>query len=687
MISNRLDITNDKPTKYARSIWAIVGLILILWGLRVANYVTTLSWVTLFAIVSIALGLLVIFIASMAKTPYSPELRWVGLIALFLVVIMFGVWAYLQIYQVPGYGTDEIAFDQYAGFLAAHFHNPYLTSMLPSFKRYGVSPNSYTFLLDGSVVSRLSYPSLSFLFYVPLEWIGIDQQSAIILNLVGWATGMIFMYRLLPREIKGIAIIVGSFSVYVGYAVGGVTDALFVPFLIVAAFQWDRFGLSDMPWLRRYISPIALGIAMAVKQNAWLILPLICIALYIEDRHNISNQGNNLRRSVRYALITVVAFLLPNLPFILDSPLQWFSGIFQPILAHAIPAGQGIVGFSLFVGLGGGSLTAYSVLEFMALVFVIGAYVIGYRFIKQLVFFMPSFVFFFASRSFGSYFVTMLPALIISLVSTSRIDAGLDKSKVVSIYSAMLIALLAGFGVSILFKSPLQLNIVSIHTTGEVQTIDQVTVSVTNNSGHPVTPHFSVQESGTVTAFWNPVGGSPTISANSSENVVLQAPNFYGMPPIVGGFQVVAYTTSPATVSVSSIFIAQQYHIKIYPDAVDKLVPLNHVIPVQAQLVNQFNQPVNLSKVKIYFSQIIYGQNGLLPGNAVIYSKDDNSLTKYQGTSPVYALTNSTGQATFYIEGRTLFRDPLYFEANLVSSTKYYPFGYSEILSIRFTSG
>ncbi len=676
-------VLDSKPT-VARLLWATVGFVVILWALRIADYVTSLSWVTLFCVLAIGLGLFIIFVAVLSESHRSIELRWAGISALAASIILLGVWAYLQVYQIPGYGTDELAFDQYAGLLAAHWHNPYLTSMLPSFKRYGVSPNSYTFLLNGGVVSKLSYPALSFLFYVPFEWLGIDQQGAVVVNLIAWAVSIVLMYRLLPREFKALSVIVGSFSVYVGYAVGGVTDALFVPFAILAAYQWDRFGSRDLSFVRRYLSPVCLGLAMAIKQNIWLVLPLICLAFFLEDHENFSSHKMQRKKALKYLTITVVAFIIPNLPFIIDAPIQWFDGILQPVLASAVPAGQGIIGFSLYLGLGGGSLTIYTVIELLTVIMIVVGYAVGYRYLKQLAFFLPAYVFFFATRSFGSYFVTLLPALLISVISVKRSNMGLPKATVVRYFLGMLVVMVAFFGIGIIFNSPFQINIVSIHTTGEVQTVDQVTAIITNETNKTLRPYFSIQEYGTVTAFWNVSNNITTIGPRQTVTVILDAPNFYAMPPITGGFQLVAYTSNPGSVSTSSVFIAQQYHIKIYPDAINKLEPLGKVIPVEAQLVNQFNQPVHLSGIKIYFSQIVYGQQGLLPGYAVIYSNTDNEYAKYLGTSPVYGITNSSGQVEFYIVGKTVFRDPVYFEADLVNSTKLYPYGYSEILYLRF---
>ena len=58
----------------------------------------------------------------------------------------------------------------------------------------------------------------------------------------------------------------------------------------------------------------------------------------------------------------------------------------------------------------------------------------------------------------------------------------------------------------------------------------------------------------------------------------------------------------------------------------------------------------------------------------------------YSGQTPVQALTNAQGIATFRITLRSHLpaNDPIYFEANLVKSGSAYPYGYSPILAVRF---
>ncbi len=687
MVETDIKLNNYKSYDYSRVLWVVAGFVLILWSLRITDYSSTLSWINGIAVLTIATGLFLIFISGLSISNDDKLLKRIGAIALIVSLLVMCVWSFVQVYQVPGYGTDELAFDQYAGYLAVHFHNPYLASMLPSFKMYNVAPNSYTFLLNGGVVSRLSYPALAFELYVPLIWLGVNLQGAVILNVFAWVVVIVMLYLMLPQKLKALSIIVGSFSVYVGYAVGGVTDALFLPFLLIAAYRWDSYGRDSKRSILNYASPVGLGLAMAVKQNAWLILPLIMLAFFIEDRTRYDRLKEQSKRLLSYFLIATITFILPNLIFIVDNPARWIEGIFQPVIARAVPAGQGIVGLSLYLNLGGGSLTLYTVLEILSVIFILVGFFIAYGRVKPLLFFLPSFVFFFASRSFGSYFVTLLPALLISMVTVESFKETSKRRNLVVIFTTMSLVLLGLFGIAILIGSPLQLTILSVHTTGELQTVDEVTIQVTNNTSHTINPAYTVQENGTVTAFWNVTNSSKSIPSHGTRGVILQAPNFYAMPPIVGGFQVVAYTTSPATVSASSIFIAQQDHLKISPDAINGPLPLNQTVPIQIQLVNQYDQPVNAGGIIVYFSQTIYGQNGLLPGDAIIYSYTDNAINRYQGASPVTALTNPHGQAEFFIIGKHIDRDPVFFEANLVNTSKNYPYGYSEILALRFKSG
>ena len=103
----------------------------------------------------------------------------IGWAALAAIIAALAIWSYFQVFIAPDYGTDEIAFDQYAAQLALHGINPYLHSMAPAFPLFHVSPNGYTFQLNGQPVTALSYPALAFEAYLPLLAAGVTTQAAV----------------------------------------------------------------------------------------------------------------------------------------------------------------------------------------------------------------------------------------------------------------------------------------------------------------------------------------------------------------------------------------------------------------------------------------------------------------------------------------------------------------------------
>ena len=256
----------SEPSLSDRGLWTLAALSLLGLAIQLSLSATTFPLVGFASAVLGAAGLATLAVTwtNIASPSLTRVLPWAVLGLTVAAVVVVGV---VQIYTSPSYGTDEIAFDQYAATLALHGHNPYLHSMAPSFAIYHVSPNGYTFHLDGSPVTALSYPALSFLVYLPFLALGIHAQLAVLVNLAAWLIATVLVFLMLPRRMAPIAVVVGSLGIYVTNAIGGVTDALFVPLLVIAAYQWDRFG--DERWLRRIAGPIALGLAMGVKQTPW----------------------------------------------------------------------------------------------------------------------------------------------------------------------------------------------------------------------------------------------------------------------------------------------------------------------------------------------------------------------------------------------------------------------------------
>jgi len=188
---------------------------------------------------------------------------------------------------------------------------------------------------------------------------------------------------------------------------------------------------------------------------------------------------------------------------------------------------------------------------------------------------------------------------------------------------------------------------------------------------------FASQSGGAITAPWNVVSGSRRIPAHKKVVLTLQAPNFFAQPSLSGGFQMVALTTSPQAMSVSTPYVPTRFHINLTPEAIDKPVGIGQTVTVKAEVLSPTDDHINVAGIPVYLGQISYAQSGIIYTQAVI----NNSQP---GATPVEAATDSHGVATFTISDLTASLNPVYFEANLVNGASSYPYGYSNILTIRF---
>jgi len=263
-----------------RGLWGIVGFLLITWAFLLLAFTDLYSWLAAVELVLGGWGLATIILAWSTPTYTQRHLTiWTWITAL-LTMLGFAIWAWTQIRLSPSYGTDEIAFNQYAASIASHFHNPYTHSMGPSFQLFHVSPNGYTFRLNGTPVEALSYPALSFLIYIPFLWLGFSTQMAVAVNIVLWVFAVLLTFYLLPKRLRALALVAGSLPILTGFTVGGVTDVVFLIPLIIAVYKWDRYP-SLTGW-RVWIAPIAMGLAISVKQTPWPMLPFLFAAWSLE---------------------------------------------------------------------------------------------------------------------------------------------------------------------------------------------------------------------------------------------------------------------------------------------------------------------------------------------------------------------------------------------------------------------
>lgn len=658
--------------------WITLGVIQILWGVRLWLANTTVPVIVIPGVIAVLWGLgIVVWHGGRAASDKSKAQDRVLAISLIVVLVCFLFWAYYQILSIPAYGTDEMAFDQYAAQLFLHGINPYLHSMAPSFRIFQVSPNGYTWMTNGKPVTSLSYPALSFLVYIPFLALGISSQLAVWVNTAAWALSIVLAYLLVPRSTRPYVLVLASLSVYISYAVGGVTDALYLPFLIVVAFTWERFIYSSSRW--RYLIPVLFGLSMSIKQTSWLVLPFLAFAVVWESKSKFNSYRLGLTTGIWFVSVTLLAFLISNLPFDVTSFIAWLKGITTPLLARTVPNGQGLISLPLFLHFGGGSLFSFTLLGGIAYIALFAIFVYRYQQFKGWIFVIASVPLALTSRSFGSYLVMLaIPGLV--AITNMKVQQSVAKvgrrGKVLLGGALVLVGVVATYALT--RSSPLQMIVSKVHTSGQLATVDQVAVKVSNVSGSALTPKFTADEGGSLTAFWQVLQGPASLKPGQSSSYLLAAPNFYAMPALTGGFQIVAFTSSGGVaISHSGSYIPALWHLALTPDAINHSVPYGTKIVIKAQILDRYDRPVHADHVSVYMGQIIYAQRGLIYGQATINNGN-------VGQTPIMALTNSQGVATFTITDTVKESDPVYFEANLEDNVNFYPYGYSQIVPIRF---
>jgi len=229
-----------------------------------------------------------------------------------------------------------------------------------------------------------SYPALSFLVYVPLLAVGIDNVLWLHV-LVYWAL-YAWLVWLTPLGWRGWgALAAGTALTTVGGSLFTSNEVIAVA-CILTAWRYRR---------TLWLSAALLGLGCAFKQYVWFFAPIL-LAEALARR----GWADALRRG----LIALGAFLSPNLPFIIASPRAWWESLWLPMSGDLFREGVGLVALSMDHALPYAPPLLYSALEVLALA---GVTLLVWRRAgtldeaAPLLALMPLF---FAGRAFASYF-------------------------------------------------------------------------------------------------------------------------------------------------------------------------------------------------------------------------------------------------------------------------------------------
>jgi uncharacterized membrane protein len=590
--------------------------------------------------------------------------------------------ALTSLYLNPGYGTDEAAFQQAAAVLLLHGHDPYGANLIGALSQYHVPVQYATSLLNGGTVSTFGYPSMSILVGALGVLITGGTQAVPVSDVAVLMITTVALFFMLPAHRRPVAILACvGLPILFGFAASGVSAIVCMALLCAAAYRWSSVGVTGSLTRSNRMQAVALGLAVATQQLAWFIAPFLLVGIFLLRRETLSNRAA-ARLVARYAAWAAAAFLTVNAPFMIWSFRPWFDSIAAPITQHAVPYGQGLIDLTLFFHLGGGTLQAYRLCAMLLYGALLALYVLNFRRLARACFALPLIPFFYASRSLAEYFVTLVAVLMISIVTVSyesvahatpiRLPSLLHgKRRLLSLTlfapAAILLAL------ALTSAPPLTLTVTNMETTGQLESVWKIKVSVHNHSSHPLSPHFATNSIGQASTFWNIVRGPRLLGPHATGLYTLLAPNVGSMPSISSALTLEAFTATPATFSSTSTITPSPYAASLMPSYEDHIVRAGKSVTLTVQLRSPLGADVRTAGVRLALGQLIYDETGLIFAQAKINHSPE-------GETPVYARTNAKGQAVFHVAAARQ-QDPIDFQAWL-QPTDGYPFGYSELVSV-----
>ena len=314
------------------------------------------------------------------------------------------------------YSTDSAAFDQAGARLLMHGIDPYTVTLGSLASLLKVPAQFWTYTVSGGHVDHVSYPAGSILLQMPALVLGFHHEVVDWMDLLAWIVTGVIIFVLLPTSIRWIAPLLLLAPAFTGVFSSGGTDAAFLPFLVLAVWRWDRFGLGRSAGVARWMGPVALGLACSIKQTPWFCVPFIALGLVVEARRS---GRNPVRTVVPYLAIVAGVFGVVNIPFVIWSPAAWARGTFLPFLQPLIADGQGLVTLVLHGIAHGVSLPLLTLAGLLVLGAELAAMVIWYPAMKRIWLLLLPLAFFVATRSLSTYLADLYPAAIVAAVSVA----------------------------------------------------------------------------------------------------------------------------------------------------------------------------------------------------------------------------------------------------------------------------
>ena len=229
-----------------------------------------------------------------------------------------------------------------------------------------------------------SYPALSFLLYVPLIWLGV--QNVLVLHVVVFAALFAWLVWIAPPKRRRWAALAAASAMIIPYRSLNFDSEIICLAFLLLAWHYRR---------NRWVSVIALGLGCAFKQYCWLFAPFILLDAWLTY---------GWREAWRRAGLTLAVFLAPNLPYLIASPGAWLTSMALPVSDPLFPMGMGLITLSLGGWLPFLPTLAYSALALVTLAGALWAYARWRPQLGEAALLLALLPLFFAWRSPANYF-------------------------------------------------------------------------------------------------------------------------------------------------------------------------------------------------------------------------------------------------------------------------------------------
>jgi hypothetical protein len=504
-------------------------------------------------------------IVAIATARTEAELERLDRWLLVLGLLALAAWGAARLQQMSGTGTDEAAFIQGAANALLHGHDPYGTNLTSSLTAYGVPPAFWTYTLGGGHVSTLGYPALPVLLVAPFAAVLGSAQATSSADLVILAVATVVMYRMLPRELRAVAVIVCiGFPNLAGFALAGMAGIAMMAALLLVAYRWHSIGEDGRLEARGRWSAVALGLAVCANQLAWFIAPFVVAGIFLARREQLGMRAAR-RLGATYTGIAVAVAALLNAPFIVWNAHAWLNGVLAPLSQHALPYGQGLIGITLFARVGGGALGFYTYASALLYLALLALYVIDFRVLHRCCFVFPIIAFYLSGRSLGAYWMILVAVFVIGAMGEApsagvrvptRGGAVSDLARRLGpwLRVALFLPAAACLAVALATPAPLALHVLGGRSEATTDTVRQVTVAVANQSDDSLKPLFATNTIGQASAFWTIARGPRVLGPRRRATYVLTIADVTSMPQNSTPFVVQAVTATPYTISSSPAY-------------------------------------------------------------------------------------------------------------------------------------